>query len=151
MESIVLGAIQHIGAVCTETFGGCKARRKSQPPEDFCTEAHDVWATLHAAYRGNSVLTATTTLFLATVVISHGAKAPLARFMLWAQKGKQVVRKVLGIANSKGEFCLGSHHFHIMVGTKETRLEHSCPDCWRATLVKGHRHFLQLHSQMSCF
>ena len=107
VESVILRANQHIDAVCTVIFGGGKAGRTSQPTEDLCTEADDAWATSHASYRRNSVLLATSNLFLATAVVSHGAKAPLAHFMVWVQRENQLLGKVRDIAKSKGEVYLG--------------------------------------------
>ena len=77
------------------------------PFEDLCTEADDAWATSHSSQRRNFVLPATSNLFLATAVVSHGAKAPLAHFMVWVQKENKLPRKVREIAKSKGEVYLG--------------------------------------------
>ena len=85
VESIILGGIQYSGAVFTEIFGG-KEMRTSQPSKDLWTEVDDAWTTLHATGRRNSASQATSNLFLATVVISRGAKAPLARFVMWVKK-----------------------------------------------------------------
>ena len=79
VESIILGAMQLFGAVFTETFGGGKERRKSQPFEDHYTDIGDAWR--------NSALPATANLFQWTIATSSGTKDSRARFMLWMQKG----------------------------------------------------------------
>ena len=107
-----------VAVVFTEIFGGGKERRTSQSSEDSCTEADNAWATFHVTYRRNFVLLATSNLFLATVVISHGAKAALARFMMKVQKTNKLFGKVREIAKSQGEVCLGPTPLSHLVGHK---------------------------------
>ena len=69
---MLLEAMQHIGAVFTETFGGGKDRLKFQPSEDLCTEADDAWAALHATSKTNSVCWQTRIFFwrwLSSVIV----------------------------------------------------------------------------------
>ena len=119
--SVILGATRFF-AVFTEIFAGGKAMRTSQPSKNLCTEADDTWATLHVTYRRNSVLLATSNLFLATVVISHGAKPPLAHFMMWVQRENKLLGKVRETAKSKGEAYVGPTPLSHLVGVKRDEI-----------------------------
>ena len=117
MESIIVRAINFIGPVFTEVFGG-DAQRKSKPPEVLSTDADDAWEALRTTYKTISALVANSNIFLATVVISHGAKSPLARFMQWGQKENKLLIKAKETAKSNREVYLGTTPLSKLVDFK---------------------------------